>query len=226
MTPKLYATFNIFEEADTIKEAITSVLFCDKIIVVDGAFPGFPSNHFESQDGTIEIVKDLINQYPNKIVLINFNNYVETQQKMQAYLNQMEYNDYFLRLNGDEIVETDCDCDVYNDLTKYVADTNYLPLYQIAEYMDGDFKRYHYCPKLLRYTDTLNLTSRHVILTNQFQPSYNLAGPKGSCTPIEANILPMILRIRHMKEHRSLTRQHQNWQWICCYNKHQATQML
>lgn len=225
--PKIFATFNIFEEAEFIEQAIQSVLWCDKVIVVDGAFPGFPSNHYQSQDGTIEIVKDLIMKHPpGKIALITFDDYTETTEKMQAYMSQMQDGDYFLRLNGDEIVECEYPETLYDDLQQHIQRTGNLPLYQITEYPDGLYKKFYYQPKLLRKSPKLNLTSRHVAFTNNFTPPYEVTGPRGAVAPVEANLLPMLIKIRHMKEHRCIKRQDQNVQWLNHYVNNQLKRGL
>jgi hypothetical protein len=224
--PKIFATFNIFEEAEFIEQAIQSVLWCDKVIVVDGAFPGFPSDHSSSQDGTLEIVEELQNQNPGKITLITFDKYVETTEKMDAYMQHISTGDYFLRLNGDEIVECEYPETLYDDLQQQIQCTGNLPLYQITEYPDGLYKKYYYQPKLLRKSPTLKLTSRHVAFTNNFTPPYEVTGPRGAVAPVEANLLPILIKIRHMKEHRCIKRQNQNQKWLNHYVNNQQKRGL
>ena len=206
-----------------MKEAIESTLWCDRIFVVDGAFPGFPTNSPQSNDGTIEIVRELQKQHPDKIRLFTFDDFVETTQKMNVYLAQMRIGDFFLRLNGDEFVESNHE-NPYKFLAWQIAESGELPLYQIGEYPVGDERKYYYCPKLLKKTETLNLTSRHVIYTNNFEPHYELIGQRGKVSPCEANLPMNLLRIKHMKEQRNEERQRLNIEWIKYYSSHQFKQ--
>lgn len=216
---KVIAVFNIYNEASTIKEAIESAYWCDRIIVVDGAFKGFPTSDGKarSNDGTIEIVKELISQYYDKldIKLFTRNDYWGVQEKMQLYLKMLGDGDYFLRLNGDEIIESSS-FNIHECLEEYVAATGNLPLYQFYEYRpspDSD-KHYDWIPKMIKKTPTLKLTQRHLALTNNFEPPYKMEGGRNRVVPTEANIPKDVIRIRHLTEQRSEQRKKQNFQWL------------
>ena len=94
-------------------------------------------------------------------------------------MQHISTGDYFLRLNGDEIVECEYPETLYDDLQQQIQRTGNLPLYQITEYPDGLYKKYYYQPKLLRKSPKLKLTSRHVVFTNNFTPPYEVTGPRG-----------------------------------------------
>jgi glycosyltransferase involved in cell wall biosynthesis len=228
---KIYATFNIYNEAQFIRQAIESVLWTDKIIVVDGAFPGFPGTEKLgcSNDGTLEIIHELQKQHPGKIDLTTFDTPTESSVKMNTYLKHMEHGDYFLRLNGDEIVESKIGKKILKKWIDFqIKLTNNLPLYQIAEYMVDDPHNIWYCPKLIRKTPMLKLTSRHLVLTNAFNPPYKLIDLKnggfiqrhGKVEPNTANLLPALISIRHMKSQRNPERAKQNDEWLRYYYQH------
>jgi hypothetical protein len=177
-------------------------------------------------------VQKLCHRYPAKIKLIRFNKPTETTDKMAAYLKLIEDGDYFLRLNGDEILSSQFNSiSLHNYISFHIKDTGELPLYQIAEYHDGHPQGYHYSPKLIKKTSALKLTSTHLALTNKFNPAYELYDEAGGCkysrgmvSPMKANIMPALLSIRHMKDHRNPQRQKQNVEWVNYYRKHQLQQ--
>jgi hypothetical protein len=217
---KIVAVFNIYNEASTIREAIESATWCDRIIVVDGAFKGFPTSDGQarSNDGTIEIVRELIKQYRDKCDIRLFTrrgDFWGVQEKMRLYMEMLGDGDYFLRLNGDEIIESSS-FNIRQALEEYVASTGELPLYQFYEYRpcpDCD-KHYDWIPKMIKKTSTLKLTQKHLALTNTFNPPYKLEGGRNRVVPDEANIPKGVIRVRHLTEQRSEQRQRQNSQWL------------
>ncbi len=209
---KLIATFNIFNEAQFLRQAIESVTWCDSIIVVDGAYKGYPSPTPMSNDGTVEIVKELMQTHKH-IGLIQFDRYAEGYEKVEAYLKFINDGDYFIRMNGDEVFEGDS-----ARLCTHIEETN-LPMYQLKMYPVGLPQKFFYCPKILRKAPGLRLTSRHVVKTNKFVPPYTMGEQaRGKVTPLEAN-LPHGALI-HMREHRNEQRAKDRDIWLNYYYQH------
>jgi hypothetical protein len=217
---RVIAVFNVYNEASTIREAVESASWCDRIIVVDGAFKGFPATDGKaaSNDGTLEILYELKRVYSwsdHKLLIITADKPWDINKKMQQYLKLIDYGDYFLRLNGDEIIESSS-FNIRQRLEEYVEETGGLPLYQFYEYRpcpDSD-KHYDWIPKMIKKTPALNLSQRHLVLTNNFVPAYKLEGGRNRVVPDEANVPKSIVRIRHLTEQRSEQRQDQNSRWL------------
>ena len=206
---RIHACFNIYNEAEFIEEAIKSVLWADQVIVVDGIFQGFPSRSINSDDNTIQIVQWLAKKHP-KIKLIMMSKPSLGPEKIEAYRNLVPYGDYILRLNGDEILGGKVD-----KIYSYIKSTNYLPLYSIREIIDlgTRVKPGPWQPRLIKNTPDLKITSKHLVLTNNFS-GYKV-GPRNRLTPEEANI--DFLYFIHKKELRNSCRKQQNKQWLNYY---------
>ncbi|MFA5307090.1 MAG: hypothetical protein WC365_06595 [Candidatus Babeliales bacterium] len=216
---KIVAIFNIYNEVPFIREAVESASWCDRIIVVDGAFKGFPTTDGKacSNDDTLEILYELKRQYSwsdSKMLIITTDKPWDINKKMQRYLQLIDYGNYFLRMNGDEIIESSS-FNIRQCLEEYVEETGGLPLYQFYEYRPhSDGSKYDWIPKMIKKTPALNLSQRHLVLTNSFVPAYKLAGGRNRVVPNEANIPKNVVRIRHLTEQRSEQRQQQNSQWL------------
>ena len=216
---KIVAIFNIYNEVPFIREAVESASWCDRIIVVDGVFKGFPTTDGKacSNDDTLEILYELKRQYSwsdSKMLIITTDKPWDINKKMQRYLQLIDYGNYFLRMNGDEIIESSS-FNIRQCLEEYVEETGGLPLYQFYEYRPhSDGSKYDWIPKMIKKTPALNLSQRHLVLTNSFVPAYKLAGGRNRVVPNEANIPKNVVRIRHLTEQRSEQRQQQNSQWL------------
>jgi hypothetical protein len=217
---KIVAVFNIYNEASTIREVVESASWCDRIIVVDGAFKGFPTTDGKaaSNDGTLKILMNLKSENrwsDDKMMIFTSVAMWDINAKINVYLRLLNDGDYFLRLNGDEIIESSS-FNIRQRLEEYVAQTGSLPLYQFYEYRpcpDSD-KHYDWIPKMIQKTPTLKLTQKHLALTNSFNPPYKLEGGRNRVLPAEANIPKEVVRIRHLTEQRSEQRQQQNATWL------------
>lgn len=217
---QVIATFNIFNEAQFIKDAIEGVTWCDMVIVVDGAWQGFPTKSAYSDDGTAEIVTELCRQYHN-IMYLKMREQTFGYEKVETYLKLINDGDYFIRLNGDEILEVDKDIKCPRKaFLDYVHKTDYLPLYTIPMYEHRKPCSLSYVPKILKKTPTLKVTARHVTMTNKFDPPYYTNSlPRGMVQPIQANMNMMV--VRHMKEQRNAERQEANLVWLKNYYANQ-----
>lgn len=215
---KFTAVFNVYNEAQFIQEAVESAAWCSNIIVVDGAFKGFPTEDGKaaSCDGTLEILQEIKQQHgwtDEKLRVITADTPWGVNEKMQAYLGFIDDGDYFLRMNGDEIFESDFSFPVHKILD-YVLDSYKLPLYQLYEYRPNVQNSYKWIPKLIKKTPQLQLSQKHLVLTNKFTPPYKLTGGRNRVEPTIANVPGETLRIRHMCDYRSNERQTQNWLWL------------
>jgi hypothetical protein len=67
--------YQIYNEKEFIKESLESMRWCDKIVIIDGAYEGFPytGESASSNDGTLEIIyefmKKCIAKEPDEIWL-------------------------------------------------------------------------------------------------------------------------------------------------------------
>ncbi len=218
MKPKIHATFNVYNEAQFIGQAIQSVLWCDRIVIVDGAFKGFPASQPQSNDGTLEIAAGILQKAEKDHLFFQFDKYVEGYEKTDKMLEHISNDDYILRMNGDEVVR--CNPKLLPSmLTDHIEDTGYLPLYTIPMYDSGNPDGVWYQPRLIKKTPKLKITSKHLALTNDFEPKYEVVGPRGWVLPLEANI--EFMAIEHFKEKRDEERKKQNAEWIRYYYAHQ-----
>lgn len=213
--PRIHAVYNIFNEAQFIKQSLESVTWCDNIIVVDGAFEGFPVTQSQSNDDTMEIAATTLEKHRVDHIFFQCKNFAKGYEKTDMILRHVPDGDYMLRMNGDEVIQG-----IPDGLKDYIADTDYLPLYQIPEWPPKQKNRAFYVPKLIKKTPTLKLTSKHLALTNTFTPEYRLGElPRGMCLPMEANL--SLIEIIHYSEQRNKERQLQNRQWLKYYYAHQ-----
>ena len=220
MTPRIHAIYNIFNEAQFIKQSLESVTWCDNIVVVDGAFDGFPAAQPQSNDGTMKIAAETLQQHRVDHIFYQFDHFAKGYEKTNAMLRHVPDGDYMLRMNGDEVVMGTPDL-----LKDYIADTNYLPFYQIPEWPPKQKNRAYYVPKLIKKTPTLKLTSKHIALTNTFTPEYRLGElPRGRVLPMEANV--SLINVIHYCNERNAERQLQNRQWLKYYMAHQYVQNI
>ena len=214
---KIVATFNICNEAAFIHEAIRSVLWCDKVIVVDGAYQGYPMKNPlspRSDDGTAEIVVEM-KKHNSKIIYIQMSTFTYGYEKIDAYLNLINDGDYFIRMNGDEVFSGNS-----KRIKSIINKTNRLPLYQIQVVPIEDPEGSYFCPKILRKSPGLKLTSKHVVLTNSFNPEYKLGlYPRGRVTPEQANIESIFLL--HYSSKQPGEKKKAKEQWLKYYAEHQ-----
>ncbi|MFA5306655.1 MAG: hypothetical protein WC365_04345 [Candidatus Babeliales bacterium] len=217
---QIVAVFVIFNEAQFIREALESVAWCDKIIVVDGAFEGFPTDSAVSNDGTIEIVEKFMLDYLGKVnvVWITRDKPWIGNSKVKRYLSEIRDGDYFLRMNGDEICES-LAFNIRERVERYIKSTGNLPLYTVHEYrpplMDGHFD---WMPRLLRKTPNLKVSGKHPVLENDFDPPYKLGAGRNGVYPLEANIPSAVISLRHMCDHRDSERKRLNHEWTKIFN--------
>lgn len=107
--PRIYALVSCFNEAQFIEESIRSYLDAiDEVIVIDGAYRGFPSTNDLSNDGTIDIVCHLIEQYPNKVSLY-FEPRLTELAKRNLLLHLVPQGDWAFIVDGDEVCKGDVD---------------------------------------------------------------------------------------------------------------------
>jgi hypothetical protein len=218
---QIVAVFVIFNEAQFIREALESVAWCNKIIVVDGAFEGFPTDSAASTDGTVEIVEKFALDYLGKVDVTFITSYTPWigNDKVECYLNEIHDGDYFLRMNGDEICES-LAFNIRERVERYIESTGNLPLYTIHEYrpplMDGHFD---WMPRLLRKTPELRISGKHPVLENDFDPPYKLGAGRNRVYPFESNIPSDVLSLRHMCDHRDSERKRLNYEWTKIFNR-------
>lgn len=103
-----YACMNVFNEANTIRKVIDSAASVfDGFIVVDGAYKDFPMQGDEgkSDDGTLEILRTMqSNGYNIHIITPERGPWESEIQKRNHYLDPLKPGDWFMRLDGDELV--------------------------------------------------------------------------------------------------------------------------
>ena len=228
---KITACYNIYNEKLHILDYLESVAnFVDEIVIVDGAFEGYPDGTGTSTDGSIDIIHDFMLSTIGsklKVKLFTRDSPWPGMSKVERYMAEVDDGDWILRMNGDEIVESK-HYNIRQALEDYVdaGSTFKLPMYQLMEYRPPLGKHYDWIPKLIQKTPTLKLTNQHIALTNDFyvdvageKIKYTLNGlGRNRVTPLIANIPSNIIRVRHMTEHRSPERQQQNYMWLKHFN--------
>jgi len=96
--PPIYACINVYDDAGWLERCLWSLDGkVEAIIVVDGAYAGFPHEIPYSTDGTIELAKEVADivitrksAWPNEIV------------KRNAYIPHVPNNKWWLRIDADE----------------------------------------------------------------------------------------------------------------------------
>lgn len=99
----------LYNEVDWTEFAIKHILkFCDKLVIIEGSqFVSFKEIPLHSTDGTLEIIEEMIEEYPNDIELIStirkYSNYRYNQAaNFNLALKRCKKGDYFLHLDADE----------------------------------------------------------------------------------------------------------------------------
>ncbi len=99
----------VYNEVDWIKYSILHALkFCDCLIITEGSqFKNFKEIPLHSDDGTLEIIKEMMEEYPKEIELLTtirkFQNYRENQAaNFNFALKKCRKGDYFITLDADE----------------------------------------------------------------------------------------------------------------------------
>lgn len=195
---------SVYNEVAWIRDAVESVLWCDRIIVFDGAWEGWQTAHPNSNDGTLEVLSSLSDENDTKLYVLTSNKFYGRQKKIEVLLGWLENNTYFLLLDGDEVLEGE-----HQKLKSYIKRTK-LPLYTIPLYHAGD-DRAQYVPRIIKKTPAFKWTFKHVALTNNFTPNYTI-GRSGRVTPDKANL--DFLAIIHYSFHKSQEREEKMKRWI------------
>ena len=214
---KIIACFDIFNEAQFIRESVEAVAsWCDNVIIVDGALNGYPAQSPISNDGTLEIIAELMVKHPN-ITLKQIGHFAIGYEKIDAYLSLINEGDYILRLDGDEIAE----CPDPQKLRDYV-DKAQLPLYTIPLYEPRKPSKYCCVGRLFRKTPNLKVTTTHLALTNKFDPPYTLAMKHGQVIPDNANLPTDLIKIKHLSALRNVAREKLDAEFEKYYQNHQV----
>lgn len=101
---------NFYDEVDFIDNAIDSLIGkVDKIVLVDGAYKDFEHTIPWSTDGTLDIIEEWRQKYPDIISVINNGGAWENEiEKRNAYFVGQE-GDYYIVLDADERLEGSTD---------------------------------------------------------------------------------------------------------------------
>ncbi len=227
------AVYQIYNEAQFLKESLESVRWCDKIVIIDGAYEGFPytGESAMSSDGTIEIIQEFMksciaNESDEiwlgtmpRVILITKDTPWVGNSKVERYLQEVDDDDYILRMNGDEIVEFPY-VDDRLALEAYIEETTKLPLYTVHTYRpSSNNSKYDWMPRLVKKTPDLHISGKHLVFTNKFTPEYALTGGRNRVTPIAANLPQELISIRHMCDYRDDPRKAQNLEWTRTFNR-------
>lgn len=213
---KIHVCLNIFNEIQFIDRVIKAVADFDRIVIIDGAYEGYPTKSYASADGTIQVVRRLRKKYRN-IMLVEAESFWpiirngETESKYRTFLPMVPNSQYFMRLAGDEVFDGDV-----RELKRHIKATGELPFYQIPFYHvlpDGETKNTPWwTPNVIKKTPTVKVTSRHLVFTNEFPVEYHLEGHYGRVEPQEANI--ECCRMLHFNYLRDEKRKQSDALWL------------
>jgi glycosyltransferase involved in cell wall biosynthesis len=97
---------NVFNEVGTLRAAMESAApYVDFFVIVDGAYAKFPNtgNNGASNDGTLELVKQLQVEWDKQIILVEAKGPWENEMiKRTAYWDALSDGDWALILDADE----------------------------------------------------------------------------------------------------------------------------
>jgi len=110
----LVACFSIFNEVWNIERSLDSVRDCDRIVVLDGAFSGFPHklDTGQSDDGTLDVVSRWLQKWTldrndrDGWLVVPEIPWINQMMKRSFYFRFGEPGDWFLVIDGDEVVES------------------------------------------------------------------------------------------------------------------------
>lgn len=144
----LIATIVSYNDWPLIKDCIDSVINkVDKIIIIDGKYRDFPSECWDSTDGTLEYLLGL------NIDLISSLNADEVG-KRNSYLDQLSDGDICLNIDTDEVL--------MGEIPELTAD---IGIIQIGE--EGDRRRHRRTNRYFRYRTGLHYWGKHTLLLDK-----------------------------------------------------------
>jgi len=126
----IYACINVFEDAEWLKKCLTSLAGkVAGIIVVDGAYAGFPHEKPWSEDGTVEIAKAIADV---------------TVETMQAWLNEIVKRNQYLKYvpDGAWWLRIDADEELVGDFTEPLQGDCYMLDWQRTDDSDSGCPTY------------------------------------------------------------------------------------
>jgi hypothetical protein len=107
---KIIACYSIFNESENIIHSLESVKgFCDRIVVLDGAFASYPHKRADgmSDDGTIPLVMDWFLKWSGEgFLAIPKIPWPNQRYKRSCYFRFGDPGDWFFVIDGDEAVES------------------------------------------------------------------------------------------------------------------------
>jgi len=107
---RIVACYSIFNEAENIIRSLESVKgFCDRIVILDGAFESYPHKFKSggSDDGTVELVREWLMAWPGEgFLALPKTPWPNQRFKRSCYFRFGEPGDWFFIIDGDEEVES------------------------------------------------------------------------------------------------------------------------
>lgn len=99
----------VYDEVNWIKHSLKMAMkYCDKLVIIEGSqFANFKDIPVQSTDGTLEIIKEWVAEYPKEIELLTTirksQNYRENQAaNFNLALKRCKIGDYFLPFDADD----------------------------------------------------------------------------------------------------------------------------
>lgn len=116
---KLIACMSVYNEAEYLERVLEGLYThgIDKVIVVDGAYEGFPHKEWRSNDGTLRIIEQCKIRHPDWLILISApeTGWAGQEVKRTVYFRVADT----IATAGDWLIQVDGDEELAGDLPDY-----------------------------------------------------------------------------------------------------------
>jgi len=167
-----------YEDAQFIAATLFSIApHVDRIIVIDGAYRNFPHDVHLSVDGSMEIADTVLKRcFPHvEAVFISTSEpWTSEAEKRNAYLNRLRDGEWFIVLDGDEMLVGDVKAGL-KEIQASGKDAGRIPVYELRESM-SIIKHVNNIPRVIRFNPTMRYVKHHSNLIDERGPVNFMAG--------------------------------------------------
>lgn len=168
---KIIACYSIYNEAENIIRSLNSVAsFCDRIVILDGAFESYPHKFASggSDDGTVELVREWLLQWKGEgFLALPRSPWPNQQFKRSSYFRFGDPGDWFFVIDGDEEV-VDGQDEIHEFLTGIKPETDGILVREIIQKGEGrEVVRWPgLAPRLIRFKPGLRYSETYRLIVN------------------------------------------------------------